>query len=63
MWNVKINIRRFKGVFLKITITPLRFDIIFCKYPEHQEHKNKEVFCKELLNMYETKMHEINQHK
>lgn len=36
-------------------------DIIFCKYPERQEHKEKDVYCEELLLMYEAKMLEINQ--
>lgn len=35
-------------------------EIIFCQYPERQEHKEKNVYCEELLLMYKSKMHEIN---
>jgi MerR family transcriptional regulator, Zn(II)-responsive regulator of zntA len=52
------NIQLYLG--LGLTTDQIK-DIIFCKYPEHQEHEEKDVFCKELLIMYETKMHEINQ--
>ncbi|WP_407921166.1 MerR family transcriptional regulator [Brevibacillus migulae] len=45
---------------LGLTTDQIR-DIIFCKYPEHQEHKDKDVYCEELLLMYQAKMHEINQ--
>ncbi|HZG17050.1 MAG TPA: MerR family transcriptional regulator [Candidatus Bathyarchaeia archaeon] len=45
---------------LGLTTDQIR-DIIFCKYPEHQEHTDKDVYCEELLLMYQSKMHEINQ--
>jgi DNA-binding transcriptional MerR regulator len=45
---------------LGLTTDQIR-DIIFCQYPELQEHKEKGVFCEELLLMYKSKMHKINQ--
>lgn len=45
---------------LGLTTEQIR-DIIFCKYPEQQEHKDKDVYCEELLLMYQSKMREINQ--
>lgn len=45
---------------LGLTTDQIR-DIIFCRFPEQQEHKDKDVYCEELLLMYQSKMHEINQ--
>ncbi|MBB6633325.1 MerR family transcriptional regulator [Cohnella thailandensis] len=45
---------------LGLTTDQIR-DIIFCRFPERQEHKDKDVYCEELLLMYQSKMHEINQ--
>lgn len=45
---------------LGLTTDQIR-DIIFCRFPEQQEHKDKNVYCEELLLMYQSKMHEINQ--
>lgn len=45
---------------LGLTTDQIR-DIIFCRFPEQQEHKNKDVYCEELLLMYQSKMNEINQ--
>lgn len=44
---------------LGLTTDQIR-DIIFCRFPEQQEHKDKDVYCEELLLMYQSKMHEIN---
>nr|WP_248925045.1 MerR family transcriptional regulator [Paenibacillus hamazuiensis] len=44
---------------LGLTTDQIR-DIIFCRFPE-QEHKDKDVYCEELMLMYQSKMHEINQ--
>ncbi|MCR8843595.1 MerR family transcriptional regulator [Paenibacillus sp. SC116] len=35
-------------------------DILFCKFPEQQEHADKGVYCEELLHLYEAKLSEIN---
>lgn len=45
---------------LGLTTDQIR-DIIFYRFPEQQEHKDKDVYCEELLLMYQSKMHEINQ--
>ncbi|MEK5643193.1 MerR family transcriptional regulator [Paenibacillus rhizosphaerae] len=45
---------------LGLTTDQIR-DIIFCRFPEQQEHKEKDVYCEELLLMYQSKMHEIDQ--
>ncbi|MEN1986536.1 MerR family transcriptional regulator [Paenibacillus hubeiensis] len=45
---------------LGLTTDQIR-DIIFCRFPEQQEHKDKDVYCEELLLMYQSKMHEIDQ--
>lgn len=45
---------------LGLTTDQIR-DIIFCRFPEQQEHKDKDVYCEELLLMYQSKMNEINQ--
>ncbi|WP_228468927.1 MerR family transcriptional regulator [Paenibacillus sp. JNUCC32] len=45
---------------LGLTTDQIR-DILFCRFPEQQEHKDKDVYCEELLLMYQSKMHEINQ--
>lgn len=45
---------------LGLTTEQIR-DILFCKYPERQEHKDKDVYCEELLLLYQSKMQEINQ--
>lgn len=45
---------------LGLTTDQIR-DILFCRFPEQQEHKDKDVYCEELLLMYQSKMNEINQ--
>ncbi|WP_240647311.1 MerR family transcriptional regulator [Paenibacillus nanensis] len=44
---------------LGLTTDQIR-DIIFCKYPERHEHKEKDVYCEELMLIYQSKMQEIN---
>ncbi|SHE10765.1 Copper export regulator [Chlamydia abortus] len=44
---------------LGLTTDQIR-DIIFCKYPEQQAHKEKDVYCEELLHLYQSRMEEVN---
>lgn len=38
-------------------------DIMYCKYPENHEFGEKEEYCEELLQIYETKLDEVIRQK